>query len=66
MRRWTDEEIHNYRKEHHQLAIYFNPNDARILVPKYMGIGVTINFGHKSTLVAGIIIIAIIVVNLFL
>lgn len=66
MRKWTDEEIRNYRKEHHQLAIYFNPKDARIVVPKYIGIGITINFGHKSTLFAGIIIIAIIVVSIFL
>lgn len=65
MRKWTDEEIRNYRKEHHQLIVYFNPKDARIVVPKYIGMGITINFGHISTLVIGIALIALIIVRIF-
>jgi uncharacterized membrane protein len=32
--------------------IYYNPADARIIVPKRWGIGTTLNFGHPKLQIA--------------
>lgn len=44
-RKWTDEEIFEYRKTHGKM-FYSNSEDARLLVPKGIGYGWTFNFAN--------------------
>ncbi|KLU65289.1 hypothetical protein DEAC_c28410 [Desulfosporosinus acididurans] len=48
-RKWTNEEIEEYRKEHG--AIYYNKEDSNIFVPKALGIGWTLNWANPISLV---------------
>lgn len=59
-RKWTNEEIKEYRKTHY-FPGYFNKDDARIFVPKYMGIGVTFNWANPFTWIvfAGLVIVIV-------
>ncbi len=50
-REWSDEEIMQYRKEHKQNLFYYNKEDIRIMVPKFHGIGMTVNFARIMGLV---------------
>ena len=36
-RKWSSEEVEEYRKEHNQYVIYFNKDDANFLVHKRYG-----------------------------
>lgn len=45
-RKWTFEEVEEYRKEHNQYFIYFNKDDANFRVPKMNGLGGTNNWAH--------------------
>lgn len=44
-RKWTREEIEEYRKNHGTL-FYFNKEDANVFVPKLYGFGRTMNFAN--------------------
>ncbi|WP_088186097.1 DUF5808 domain-containing protein [Desulfosporosinus sp. FKA] len=54
-RKWTDEEVDEYRRTHNQF-LYFNPDDANFRVPKANGLGWTNNWAHPAS---GIIILAV-------
>lgn len=56
-RRWTNEEIAEYRKAHDGFG-YSNKEDSRIIVPKAFGIGFTFNWGNPLAYVAIVAIIA--------
>jgi uncharacterized membrane protein len=58
--RWTHEEIAEYRS-HHNSPFYFNKDDSRIFVPKYIGIGITLNWANPLAYVSILAIIAIII-----
>lgn len=61
LRKWTREEISQYR-ETHQGIFYYNKEDANLFVPKAYGIGRTINFANP---ISWILILAIIGVVIF-
>lgn len=56
-RKWSDEEVAEYRREYHQYLFYFNKDDANFRVPKTNGFGWTNNWAHPFS---GILIIAVI------
>jgi len=57
-RKWTREEIEEYRKTH---VWYFNPQDSNIFVPKKYGIGLSFNFAHPIIWVAIAIVLAFVI-----
>jgi uncharacterized membrane protein len=57
-RRWTKDEINEYRKEHG--AFYFNRDDSNLFVPKAYGIGGTLNLANPISWVILLGIIALI------
>ena len=44
-RKWTNEEVEEYRKSH-KTVFYFNKEDSNVFVPKIYGFGRTINLAH--------------------
>lgn len=63
-RKWTKEEIEEYRKVHGAL-FYCNKEDSNILVPKAYGLGRTVNWANPVTWVFIIAIIVFIVIRKF-
>lgn len=60
-RKWTKEEIEEYRKEHGEI-FYFNREDSNLLVPKVYGIGRTLNWANP---ISWILILALICFVIF-
>jgi uncharacterized membrane protein len=60
-RKWTKEEIEEYRKKHGEI-FYFNKEDSNLLVPKAYGIGRTLNWANP---ISWILILAIICFVIF-
>lgn len=63
-RKWTKEEIEEYRKEHG--SFYCNKEDSNVFVPKAYGIGFTVNWANPVTWIVCLIVIGIIMVRMFL
>jgi uncharacterized membrane protein len=61
-RRWTNEEVAEYRKTHDGFG-YVNKEDSRIIVPKSYGLGFTFNWGNPLAYVA---IVALLVAVVFI
>lgn len=59
-RKWTNEEIAEYRKEHIGFG-YFNREDSRVFVPKAFGYGITMNWSNPLSWLAVVVILAAIV-----
>ena len=59
-RRWTKEEIEEYRKIH-STFFYSNKEDSNFLVPKAYGIGWTFNWANPISWLLILVIIAVIV-----
>ena len=64
-RKWTYEEIEEYRKEHGSF-FYFNREDSNFLVPKAFGIGRTINWANPISWVFILLIAGYIIFRKFL
>jgi uncharacterized membrane protein len=64
-RKWTHEEIEEYRKRNGAI-FYFNREDSNFLVPKAYGIGRTLNWANPISWVFILIIIGIIIFRGFL
>lgn len=64
-RRWTKEEISEYRKNHNSI-FYYNKEDSNFLVPKTYGIGRTFNWASPIAWVFILILLGIIVWSKFL
>lgn len=63
-RRWTNEEVAEYRKQHE--GFYVNKEDTRILVPKAFGFGFTLNWGNPLSYVAlAVLIAAVALIKIF-
>ena len=60
-RKFTKEEIEQWRKDNNQGWFYFNKNDSNLFVPKRYGFGRTINFAHPVSWVFVIVIIGFII-----
>lgn len=60
-RKWTYEEIDNYRKEHPSAFFYFNKQDSNLLIPKRYGIGRTFNWANPFAWALLLLIIGVIV-----
>ncbi|MDQ7096859.1 hypothetical protein REC12_25015 [Desulfosporosinus sp. PR] len=45
-RKWSFEEVEEYRRAHNQYFIYYNKDDANFLVAKMSGLGRTNNWAH--------------------
>lgn len=63
-RKWTKEEIKEYRKNHSDV-FYYNNEDSNFLVPKAYGIGRTFNFANPISWVFIVVIIGLIVFRKF-
>jgi uncharacterized membrane protein len=63
-RKWTKEEIEEYRKQHP--GLYFNKEDSNFLVPKSFGIGLTLNWANPISWIFVLIIIGLIIWRKFL
>lgn len=63
-RKWTKEEIEEYRKIHGAF-FYYNNEDSNILVPKAYGIGWTLNWANPISWVFILLIIGFIFFRLF-
>lgn len=48
-----------------QYIIYYNPDDPRTIVPKRIGIGVTLNFARPVAKVFAVVIVFAIIFSLF-
>ena len=55
-RKWSFEEVEDYRRTRNQSLFYYNPDDGNFLVPKTNGLGLTNNWAHPAS---GIIIFAV-------
>jgi uncharacterized membrane protein len=62
-RRWTNEEIVEYRKTHGSFG-YFNRNDTRVFVPRTYGFGIAVNWANPWTwvIVAAVVAIGVLMV----
>jgi uncharacterized membrane protein len=45
-RKWSYEEVKEYRRTHNQFIFYFNKDDSNFTVPKTIGFGRTNNWSH--------------------
>jgi uncharacterized membrane protein len=63
-RKWTKEEIKEYRKNHSDV-FYYNKEDSNFLVPKAYGIGRTFNFANPISWFFIAVIIGLIVFRKF-
>ena len=61
-RRWTKEEVEQWRKEHQAFG-YFNNEDGNIFVSKSYGIGRTLNWGNPLSWIVIVALIAIVIVS---
>lgn len=61
-RKWSFEEVEEYRKTHNQNLFYFNKDDANFRVPKANGLGWTNNWAHP---ISWIIILAVLVLAIY-
>lgn len=64
-RKWTKEEINEYRKIHGTI-FYYNKEDSNFLIPKTYGIGLTVNWANPVTWIFIIAIVVLIVIRKFL
>ena len=63
-RKWTKEEIKEYRKMH-GVFFYCNVEDSNLIVPKAYGIGWTFNWANPISWVFVLIILGIIILSVF-
>lgn len=61
-RKWSNEEIKEYRKTHNRF-FYFNKEDSNFFVIKASGIGGTLNWANPISWLAALVIICIIIVK---
>ena len=61
-RRWTNDEVEQWRKEHQGFG-YCNKQDSNIIVSKRYGIGFTFNWGNSLSWVIIIALIAAAVIT---
>jgi len=59
-RKWTNEEINEYRKVHGAF-FYYNKEDSNFLVPKPYGFGRTLNWANPISWVFSLAIIGLII-----
>ena len=64
-KKWSNEEIFEYRKEHGS-NFYFNKQDLNIMVPKSFGIGRTLNFANPLSWAFLALIAAVIIYKVYL
>lgn len=64
-RKWTREEIENWRKEHYGNIGYFNKEDSNVFIPKASGFGWTVNFANPITWIIVAAFIGFIIWNPF-
>ncbi|AFM40664.1 hypothetical protein Desaci_1670 [Desulfosporosinus acidiphilus SJ4] len=64
-RKWTIEEVEEYRRDHNQYFFYYNKEDANFLVPKANGLGKTNNWAHPLSGVIVIVVLALMVYHAF-
>lgn len=57
-RKWTKEEIEEYRKTHGTF-LYYNKEDSNFFVPKAYGFGITFNWANP---ISWLVLLAIIIV----
>ena len=65
-RKWTYEEVDEFRRTHHQYLFYFNREDANFTVPKALGFGRTNNWAHPISWVILLALLIFIVYNAFI
>ena len=65
-KKYTEDEIEEYRKKINRRVFYFNKEDSNILVPKAYGYGFTVNWANPITWVLILVVIAFIVWKMFI
>lgn len=61
-RKWTKEEIEEYRRLHGPL-FYYNKEDANFFVPKAYGIGRTLNWANPISWVIILVIVGFVILR---
>lgn len=61
-RKWSIEEVEEYRRTHNNYLFYFNVDDANFGVPKANGRGWTNNWAHSFS---GIIVFAVLALMVY-
>jgi len=70
-RKWSIEEIEEYRKTHNKY-LYYNEDDANIVVPKANSILImgkmqmTVNWAHPKSKILALVLLVLVVVSVFL
>lgn len=64
-RKYSNEEVEQWRKEHHQSVFYINKNDSDLFVKRRYSFGWTYNLAHPGTWLIYPAIIALILFVIF-
>ena len=71
-RKWTDEEIDEYRRLYNSYFFYYNKEDANLLVPRsdvskmFSLMGITFNWAHTIAKIFTLVILALILCLVFM
>ncbi|MDA8441604.1 MAG: hypothetical protein M0Z55_04435 [Peptococcaceae bacterium] len=66
-RKWSEEEIDEYRKNHNMYFIYYDEEDTNLFVPRsdafkrWSITGLTVNFAHPIAIIFVLIILTLII-----
>lgn len=64
-KKWSHDEIEEYKKTHNQFMFYYNKDDTNLFVSKSSGLGLTLNFANPLSFVLIIIILALVLLLFF-
>jgi Predicted membrane protein len=67
-RKFSNEEVKQWQKEHNQYLIYFNKNDSNLFVRRYnfiSGNGGTLNLAHPGAWVIIVVLAGVILTVIF-
>lgn len=65
-RKWSIEEVEEYRKKRNQSFYYYNKSDAHFRVPKARGYGWTINLAHPLSRMIIIVVLMLAIAKPFI
>jgi Predicted membrane protein len=67
-RKFSEDEVQQWQKEHKQRMIYYNKNDSNLFVKRYYGIsgtGGTLNLAHPGAWAIIVVLVGVILTVIF-